>query len=128
MRYQDYLDAYNHPDEGAKARFFTEDCKFQLGELKVEGRDAMLAMFANGHIGVKEELRPLHVLETEGYIFAELDACFMPFEDTPQNFFHPFKRGEPLSFRFFASYEIRDDRISFMRLAHWPAPSVIEPF
>ncbi|KAK1635624.1 hypothetical protein BDP81DRAFT_350782 [Colletotrichum phormii] len=128
MRYQEYLDAYNSPDESVKSQFYAEDCQFQFGDLKISGREPMLAMFAKGHVGVKEELRPIHVLESDNHILAEIDACFMPFKDTPNNSFHPFKKHQPISFRFFASYEIRDNQIHSIRLAHWPQPTVIKPF
>ncbi|KAK1711958.1 hypothetical protein CaCOL14_001699 [Colletotrichum acutatum] len=128
MRYREYLDAYSSPDENAKSPFYAEDCQFQFDDLKLSGRDPIMAMFAKGHVGVKEELRPIHVLETDKQILAELDACFMPFEDTPGNLIHPFRKYQPISFRFFASYEIRDNQIQSFRLAHWPQPTVIEPF
>ncbi|KAI3545571.1 hypothetical protein CTAM01_08702 [Colletotrichum tamarilloi] len=128
MRYQEYLEAYNSPNESAKSHFYAEDCQFQFRDLKLSGRKPIMAMFAKGHIGVKEELRPIHVLETDTHILAELDACFMPFEDTPDNLIYPFKKLQPISFRFFASYEIRDNQIHSFRLAHWPQPTAIEPF
>ncbi|KAK1687535.1 hypothetical protein BDP55DRAFT_660312 [Colletotrichum godetiae] len=128
MHYQEYLDAYNSPDESAKSQFYAEDCQFQFGDLKLSGREQIMAMFSKGHMGVREELRPIHVLESDSHILAEVDACFMPFEDTPDNLIHPFKKHQPISFRFFASYEIRDNQIRSFRLAHWPQPTVIELF
>ncbi|OHE98614.1 hypothetical protein CORC01_06065 [Colletotrichum orchidophilum] len=85
-----------------------------------------MTMFVIG--GVKEELQPIHALKTGEYILAELDACFMPFEDTLDNLIHPFRKNEPISFVFFASYEIRDNRIHSFRLAPWTQPTAIEPF
>ncbi|KAK0653911.1 hypothetical protein DIS24_g5635 [Lasiodiplodia hormozganensis] len=133
MRYQDYIDAFNHnADQDAKAQFFTEDATLEAPYLPtgiLHGRTAIMAMFAAAHAKVKEELRPrLVVQQGDDVIMAEVDACFVANEDTHESGFYDFKKGEAVSFRFFGVYELRDGRISKMRLSYWPNPSRIEAF
>ncbi|KAH7065267.1 hypothetical protein B0J12DRAFT_29793 [Macrophomina phaseolina] len=129
MRYQDYIDAFNNnADSNAKAAFFTEDVILEAPYAHLQGRDAVLAMFAAAHQKVKEELRPRAVVQTGEYIMAEVDACFVAREDTPGSPFYEFKKGDSLAFRFFGVYKLREGRICEFHLSFWPKPTPIEPF
>ncbi|GKT63959.1 hypothetical protein ColTof4_04493 [Colletotrichum tofieldiae] len=120
MQYSDYLAAYNSPEEGAEAAFFTEDLILKSPTATLQGRDKVMALLAEAHRRVKEELRPLHVLQEGNTIMSELDAAFVAHDDDPDNFFYHFKKGEARAWRFFCLYKLRDDKICEMHLAFWP--------
>ncbi|EOD47029.1 hypothetical protein UCRNP2_6238 [Neofusicoccum parvum UCRNP2] len=129
MKYQDYIDAFNNnADESAKAAFFTDDVILQAPYAHLQGRDAVLAMFAAAHSKVKEELRPRLVVQDGDIIMAEVDAAFVAKEDTPGSPFYEFKKGKAVAFRFFGVYKLREDRICEFHLSYWPTPTPIEPF
>ncbi|TVY79148.1 hypothetical protein Focb16_v008196 [Fusarium oxysporum f. sp. cubense] len=128
MNYDDYIASYNSPDENAKAVFFTEDVIVESPVAKFHSRQELLDSLAAAHKFAKEELRPINVVRQGDFIMAELDAAFSAFEDDPNNFFHPFKKGECRAWRFFAVYKLRNDKISELRLAFWPGGWEIPAF
>ncbi|KAH7042251.1 hypothetical protein B0J12DRAFT_702427 [Macrophomina phaseolina] len=130
--YTNYLAAYNaqqtSPD--AKARFYTEDAILYTPESTINGRDAIMEFFKEGHKMVKEELRPRAVLEDDSHIFCELDAAFVALEDTPPNFVFKdgLAKGESVSHRSCASYTLRGGKIATITLFVWQNGTPIEPF
>lgn len=128
FNYQAYIEAYNGLEDGAdKSAFFTEDAVLETAAGKLEGRDKVFALFASIGSKAKEQLRPLNVFREGDKIMAELDAAFMPREDW-DGFLAPMKKGQAVAFRFFAIYELREEKIAYMRLASWARPVAIEAF
>ncbi|EKG18825.1 hypothetical protein MPH_03841 [Macrophomina phaseolina MS6] len=129
MHFSDYVEAYNTNDKDAKGHYFTDDITVEGAHGSLEGKEAVLAFFADAHSEAKERLRPLVVVEQGEHIMAEFDAEFVAKKDIlADSMLGELTEGEAAKLRFFAVYKLRDGLICEMRLAIWPQPERIEPF
>lgn len=121
MDYDGYIKTYNQGDDAETAqRYYTEDFALILPFGELRGRDTVIDFLTKNHLGIPEELRPRIVARTEGHILVELDIVLRPERDVPDHFLTPLVSGREVTIRFFASYDLRGDRIAAMRLAWWP--------
>jgi len=120
-----YIQAYNSEnfdEEALVADFFSEDMKLD-GPDGTHDREMWINILRHSHNGVTEILHPLSVVREGNKIMAEIDVVFTASIDRPDFPVKPLAAGEVAKARFFASYEIKDSKISRLALAWWPATS-----
>ncbi|WP_084692324.1 nuclear transport factor 2 family protein [Parafrankia elaeagni] len=121
MDYDGYIKTYNEGDDVVTAQqYYTEDITLTMPLGTLSGRDEVIGFLTRGHAGIPEELKPRIVLRSEDHILAELDIVLRPERDVPDHFLTPLVTGQEATARFFASYDLRGDRIAAFRLAWWP--------
>lgn len=121
MDYDGYIKTYNEGDDAVTAQqYYAEDITLTMPLGTLSGRDEVIGFLTRGHAGIPEELKPRIVLRSEDHILAELDIVLRPERDVPDHFLTPLVTGQEATVRFFASYDLRGDRIAAFRLAWWP--------
>jgi SnoaL-like domain len=100
-------------------KFYTEDLKVESQFGTLNGRDEWLKNLEGVHIGIKEELKPLYVVQQGDAIMTEVTATFTATEDKPDFMHGPLKKGESVNVRFFSCYHITGDKIDRLSLAWW---------
>lgn len=121
MDYDGYIKTYNQGDDAATAQqYYTRDITITMPLGTLNGRDEVVGFLSRGHAGIPEELKPRMVLQSEEHILAELDIVLRAERGVPDHFLTPLVAGQEVTVRFFASYDLRSDRIAAFRLAWWP--------
>jgi len=116
-----YVEVFNQNDEDLLGKlFFTEDIVCDGPDRTFNGLEEWLGMLKFSHIGLHERLVPLFVVREGDKIMAVVNVEFTATADRPDFHFGPLKLGDSLKMRFFASYQLRGDKISYMSLAWWP--------
>lgn len=116
--YLDYVAAFNAQDfRDAVERYYTEDVVAELGDLRLEGRDAFLGFFEPLHVGVEERLRPDLVLVDGDHIFVRCEIEFRCIADRPDFPMRPMKLGDVVLCDYFVLYRFRGGRICYLRTA-----------
>lgn len=121
LDYAKYIEAFNTGNDAELVeRWFTEDCIFQSGARKMQGRKALLNFLNWAHDGIREIIRAKTVLTGENRIFAEIDMDFHATRDKPDFLFGPLRKGELHTVKFFVLYHIRDGKVAHLKAATWP--------
>ncbi len=112
-----YWASYNESDYSKTvSTYFTEDCIFEMPGHVVVGRENIITDFTEGHKGVKETLKPVSVVAHGNLVGTELVAEFEVLEDRPDFVIRPAKKGDIFSLRDAVFYELRDNKISHVRI------------
>ena len=124
MDYERYIEDFNRSDERAMVeRWFTDDLVVEVPGLVIRGREDWVAFLEHSHAGgVRETLRPVEVLQRDDRILAEVDITFVTADGRPAFPLAPLRPGEEATFKFFAVYHLRDERIAHLKLGFWPEP------
>jgi hypothetical protein len=124
MDYERYIEDFNSGDERATVeRWFTDDLVVEVPGQVVRGVDDWVGFLEFSHAGgVEETLTPVEVLQQDGRILAEVDITFVTQDGRPDFPLGPLEPGRPSTFKFFAVYHLRDDRIERLKLGFWPQP------
>jgi SnoaL-like protein len=124
MDYETYIDDFNRNDEGAMvARWFTEDLVVEVPGQVLRGQTDWVAFLEYSHAGgVQETLRPVEVLQEGDRILAEVDITFVTADGRPDFPLGPLHAGVETTWKFFAVYHLREDRIARLKLGFWPDP------
>jgi limonene-1,2-epoxide hydrolase len=124
MDYERYIEDFNRNDERAMVeRWFTEDLVVEVPGQVIRGREDWVAFLEHSHAGgVQETLQPVDVVQDGDRILAEVDIAFVTPDGRPDFPLGPLPPGETVTFKFFAVYHLRDDRIARLKLGFWPEP------
>lgn len=116
---EEYLQAYDTGDyKMTLEKYYTEDAVFENTRVRVVGRDNCIQWFTKSHaLGYMEKLTPVNILIGEGVVAVELDQEFTAYEDVPNHYVAPMKKGETITTSgVCAFYKMRDGRISSVRV------------
>jgi hypothetical protein len=124
MDYERYVEDFNRNDERATVeRWFTEELVVEVPGQVIRGQEDWIAFLEASHAGgVRETLQPVAVLQGDGLVLAEVDIEFVAADGRPDFPLGPLRPGEPATYKFFAVYHLRDDKIARLKLGFWPQP------
>ena len=110
--YDEYIALFNTgDDEALVARFYDEDVIFAGANRDGRGRQALLRFLHWAHDGVREIMRPQHVLQQGDMLFADIDMDFHASKERPEFPFGHLHPGDLVSVKFFVTYRTRDERV-----------------
>jgi SnoaL-like domain len=117
-----YLQAFEGADEAAFVKeFYTEDIFVEGPPGVITGHQAWLNALTSIHDRMEERLYPVMVMQDGNTILAEIRGVFTATADRPDFPYGPLKKGESVTVKMLARYEIRGNKISHITLASWPA-------
>jgi hypothetical protein len=112
-----YFEDYNTGDyEKTMKKYYTPDAVFESADYKLEGRDTIVKFMTESHKGSTEIMKARHLLVERDVAAAEIEAIIQVFEDKPNFHIRPLKKGDSITLRMAAIYDLRDNRISHVRL------------
>lgn len=121
LNYDDYIALFNTGDDAALIeRFFADDVVFSGGSRDYKGKAALKAFLDWAHDGVREVMRPQHVLQSGELIFAEIDMDFHASTARPEFPFGALQAGDLITVKFFVTYRLRDGKIIELKSMTWP--------
>jgi ketosteroid isomerase-like protein len=122
FNFSQYLKAFNGADEAAFIRqFYTEDLVVEGPPGIIKGHQAWLDALTFVHDRVHEMLHPVTVMQDGDTVLAEIRGVFTATADRPDFPYGPLKKGESVTVKMLAKYEIRGSQIARITLASWPA-------
>jgi hypothetical protein len=125
--YARYVALFNAgEDERLVDEFWRDDCEMLTAERQVKGRDGLKAFLAWAHDGVRETLHPVAVARDGDTVLAEVDIAFTATRDHPDFALGALKAGERFVIKFFAVYELEDERIRRLKTMRWPIGRGVE--
>jgi len=121
LNYADYERVFNSGDDAELiARFFADDVVFSGGARHYEGKAALKQFLDWAHDGVREVMRPQHVLQQGEIIFAEVDMDFHALKERTEFPFGHLRAGDLVTVKFFVCYRTRDSRVVELKSMTWP--------
>lgn len=121
LNYDDYIAVFNSGDDAALLeRFFAEDVVFTGGTREYQGKGALRAFLDWAHDGVREVMRPQHVIRREDMIFANVDMDFHASKVRSDFPFGALRPGDLVTVKFFVTYRLRGDRVVELKSMTWP--------
>jgi hypothetical protein len=112
-----YFEDYNTADyEKTISTYYTGDAVFEAADYKYEGKQNIINFLKESHQGITEKMKPVHLLVERETVAAEIEVLIEVFEDKPEFHIKPLKKGDSLTLRIAAFYDIRDNRICHTRL------------
>ena len=123
MDFERYVEDFNRYDgRELVERWYADDVVVELAGHLVSGKADWTALLEDAARGVQRTVDPVTVVQADGVVMAELDeTCLAP--DGRADFpLGPLEPGKPSTFKLFAVYRLRDDRIASVRIAFWPDP------
>src|SRR5512136_1097392 len=112
-----YFEDYNTGDyEKTMKKYYTPDAVFESADYKLEGRDKIVKFMTESHKGSTEMMKAKHLLVDRDVAAAEIEAVIQVFEDKPNFHIRPLKKGDSITLRMAAIYDLRDNKISHVRL------------
>lgn len=112
-----YVKDFNKGDyRGFISTYFTEDAIFETPDVRCEGQESIMNFFIRGHKGVNEVLKVKNILVDGNSIAAELEAEMQVTADRPDHHIRPSKKGETFIINQAAFYDIKDSKISHVRV------------
>jgi ketosteroid isomerase-like protein len=121
LNYDDYVALFNTGDDIALIdRFFADDCVFMGNTREHRGKAELRAFLDWAHDGVREVMRPQHVLCHGDLIFAEVDMDFHASKERPDFPFGHLRPGDLVIVKFFVSYRLCNDKVVELKSMTWP--------
>lgn len=118
--YADYERLFNSGDDTALMdRYFADDIVFTGGTREYHGRGELDAFLNWAHDGVREVMRPQHVLRDGNLLFADIDMDFHAMKeraDFPFGHLHP---GDLVTVKFFVLYTLREEKVVLLKSMTW---------
>jgi hypothetical protein len=112
-----YFEDYNTGDyEKTMKKYYTSDAVFESADYKLEGRDEIIKFMIESHRGSTETMKAKHVLVDDNVAAVEIEALVQVFEDKPNFHVKPLKKGDSITLKMIAIYEIKDNKIDYVRL------------
>ena len=112
-----YFDTYNKADwELVGTRFYTEDVLFEAPEYEFIGREKTIDFFKRVHLKLKETMTALRILTDGQHIAIRILVELNALEDFPDFHVRPLTKGEIMRFELGAFYEIKDEKISHVKI------------
>jgi len=117
-----YLQAFNGADETAFVRkFYTEDLVVEGPPGVIRGQQEWLKALTFVHDRVEEKLDPVTVMQHGEIILAEIRGVFTATADRSDFPYGPLKKGESVTVKMLAKYEVRGSQVARITLASWPS-------
>jgi len=116
---EDYLRDYDSGNfHKALTNHYTEDAVFENTRVRISGRDNIIDWFNRSHaLGYTEKLTPLRIMIGEDLVAIELEQEFTAYEDVPNHYVSPLKKGEKIKTSGVAAfYKMKDGRISSVKV------------
>ena len=121
-----YFEDYNTGDyERTMKKYYTPDSLFESADYKLKGRDNIVKFMIESHKGSTEIMKARHLLMESDVAAAEIEAVIQVFEDKPNFHIRPLKKGDSITLRMAAIYDLRDNKISHVRLYRFTKWSTI---
>lgn len=112
-----YFEDYNTGDyEKTMKRYYTSGAVFESADYKLQGRDEIIKFMIESHKGSTETMKAKHVLVDDNVAAVEIEALVQVFEDKPNFHIRPLKNGDSITLKMVAIYEIKDNKIDYVRL------------
>jgi hypothetical protein len=124
MNFDGYVEDFNRNDERPMVeRWFTEDVVVEVSGRVIRGQADWLAAVEASHAGgVRETLKPVAVVQEGDLILAEMNIEYVAADGHPDFRLGPLEPGVPATYKYFAVYRLRDQKIANLKLALWPEP------
>jgi ketosteroid isomerase-like protein len=121
LDYREYEALFNSgDDEALLERFFDDDVRFMGVSRECRGRKELRAFLDWAHDGVREVMRPQHVLQQDDALFAEVDMDFHASKARADFPFGPLHPGDLLTVKFFVLYLLKGGRVVELKSMTWP--------
>jgi ketosteroid isomerase-like protein len=121
LRFEHYIALFNTGDDAALIeRFFDDGVRFTGGTRDYHGKAALKAFLDWAHDGVREVMRPQHVLQQGELLFAEIDMDFHASKARPEFPFGALQPGDLVTVKFFVLYRIVNGRVVELKSMTWP--------
>ena len=121
LNYDEYIALFNTGDDAALVeRFFADDLVFTGGSGAYEGKAALKGFLDWAHNGVREVMRPQHVLQQGDLIFAEIDMDFHASRERPEFPFGHLRPGDLVTVKFFVTYRLHNGKVVELKSMTWP--------
>jgi ketosteroid isomerase-like protein len=123
MNYDEYVAAFNEGnDQRLVETWFAPDCVMYSSTRVSRGRDELLAFLDWAHDGVREVVRPRHVMQDGNRLFVDVDMDFICHEPRLDFPFGELLPGDILTVRFFVTYQLNEaGLIRELCSMTWPA-------
>lgn len=121
LDYDEYIRVFNTGDDALLLeRFFDENVTFSGGTRSFQGRAELKGFLDWAHSGVREVMRPQHVLQRDDLLFAEIDMDFHATKERPEFPFGHLRPGDLVTVKFFVTYTVRGGKIVELKAMTWP--------
>ncbi len=99
-------------------KHYTDDAVFENTRVRIEGKDNIIDWFTRSHaLGYTESIVPSNILIGEDSVAIELDQGFTAYEDVPNHYVSPLKKGETIITSGLSGfYKMKDGKISSVRV------------
>jgi hypothetical protein len=122
----EYFEDYNTGDyEKTMTKYYTPDAIFESADYKLVGRDEIIKFMIESHKGSTETMKAKHLLVGSDVAAAEIEAVIQVFEDKPSFHIRPLKKGDSITLRMAAIYDLRDNKITHVMLYRFTKWSTI---
>ena len=112
-----YFADYNSGDyKKAISTHYTQDAVFESPDYRFIGQESIIAFLTESHKGLSEVLRVLNILIDDDKVAAELEGDIQATEDKPNFHIRPLKEGDSFLLKMSAFYDIKDGKISHIRI------------
>ncbi|HJV65694.1 MAG TPA: nuclear transport factor 2 family protein [Geomonas sp.] len=116
---EEYLKDYSTGDfRMALNKHYTEDAVFENTRVRIQGRGNIIEWFTQSHaLGYTESVVPANILIGEDCVAVELDQGFTAYEDVPNHYVSPLRKGETIITSGLSGfYKMKDGKISSVRV------------
>ena len=115
--FEEYIEIFNRGNSDDYARYYHDDVVLERGDLRLEGKDAILSFYRSFHESVTQHIQVLDFI-SEGDRFAvELLASFEAFDDWSHPLAGTMARGTRRQSHTFVHYHQRDGKFYKIRSA-----------
>ena len=112
-----YYEKYNQSVNDAFETYYADDAVFEYQDLKLEGKKAIFAHFADIQDAFKEVMTPLNILIDGDRAAVEVESKMQAKIDIPDFLGRgPLMKGETLTAKFSGFYDLRGDKIRHIRI------------
>jgi hypothetical protein len=112
-----YFEDYNTADyEKTVSTYYTQDAIFEAADYKYMGQKNIINFLTNSHKDITEKMNPIHIIIEGNTVAAEIEIVIEVFEDRPDFHIKPLKKGDSITLKMAAFYDIRDNKICHVRL------------
>lgn len=116
--YLEYARAFSNADFERFGQYYTEDVVCTLGGgMVLEGRSGILDFYREMFKTVRETLTLHHLIADDTGLAADITSRFTALEDAPNFIVAPLRKGEFVQLRVFVHYELREGKISRIKVA-----------
>lgn len=116
--FMEYAAAFSNAEFERFSQYYTEDVTCTLtGGIVLRGRDGIVEFYREMFKRVREKLTLHQLIADDTGLAADITSQFTAIEDAPDFVVTPLKKGEFIRVPVFVHYELRDGRISRIRVA-----------